>query len=87
LERLAHATLLEVVVLESNKKKSNLRTVLIMTGIFIFVLGVLAYVGGVITNLSALSHASETIIILISALVGLSLAAIVALFHLSKEER
>jgi hypothetical protein len=58
-----------------------------MTLIFLFVLGVLAYVGGVITNLSALSHASETIIIMISALVGLSLAAIVALIRLSKEDR
>jgi hypothetical protein len=58
-----------------------------MSCIFIFVLGVLAYVSGAITNLSALSHASETIIILISALVGLSFAVIVALFRLSKEER
>ena len=73
--------------MEANKKRSNFRTVLVMTCIFIFVLGVLAYVSGAITSLSALSQASETIVILISSLVGLSLAAIVALFRLSKEER
>jgi uncharacterized membrane protein HdeD (DUF308 family) len=58
-----------------------------MTLIFIFVLGVLAYVGGVITNLSDLSNGRETKVILISALVGVTLAAIVALFRLSKEDR
>ncbi len=78
---------MEEVVLETNKKRGNLRTVLVMACIFIFVLGVLAYVSGVITSLSALSQASETITILISALVGLSFAAIVALFRLSKEDR
>jgi hypothetical protein len=65
----------------------NFRTVLVMTLIFIFVLGVLAYVGGVITYLSALSRASETPIILISSLVGVTVAVIVALFRLSKEDR
>ncbi len=78
---------MEEVVLETNKKRGNLRTVLVMTCIFIFVLGVLAYVSGAITSLSALSQASETIIVLISSLVGLSFAAIVALFRLSKEDR
>ena len=77
----------EEVLLESNKKKSNFRTVLVMTLIFIFVLGVLAYVSGVIINLSALANAPETTIILISSLVGLSFAVIVALFRLSKEDR
>lgn len=73
--------------MEPNKKKGNLRTVLVMTLIFIFVLGVLAYVSGVIINLSALANAPETTIILISSLVGLSFAVIVALFRLSKEDR
>lgn len=73
--------------MEPNKKRGNFRTVLVMTLIFIFVLGVLAYVSGVIINLSALANAPETTIILISSLVGLSLAAIVALVRLSKEDR
>jgi uncharacterized integral membrane protein len=77
----------EEVTLEPNKKKSNARTVLVMTLIFIFVLGVLAYVSGAITVLSAISDAPETTIILTSALVGLTLAAIVALVRLSKEDR
>ncbi len=77
----------EEVVLEPNKKRSNFRTVLVMTLIFIFVLGVLAYVSGVVINLSALANAPETTIILISSLVGLSFAAIVALVRLSKEDR
>jgi hypothetical protein len=73
--------------LEPNKKRSNFRTVLVMTLIFIFVLGVLAYVGGIITNLSALSNASETPIILITSLVGVTIAVIIALLRLSKEDR
>ena len=73
--------------MEPNKKRGNFRTVLVMTLIFIFVLGVLAYVSGVIINLSALANAPETTIILISSLVGLSFAAIVALVRLSKEDR
>ena len=72
--------------MEPNKKRGNFRAVLIMTLIFAFVLGVLAYVGGAITNLAALSRAPETTIILTSALVGLILAIIVALFRLSKEK-
>jgi uncharacterized integral membrane protein len=58
-----------------------------MTLVFVFVLGVLAYVSGTITNLSAISNAPETTIILTSALVGVTLAAIVALVRLSKEDR
>jgi hypothetical protein len=77
----------EEVALEPNKKRSNFRTVLVMTLIFMFVLGVLAYVGGVITNLSDLSNGRETKVILISALVGVTLVAIVALFRLSREDR
>lgn len=73
--------------MEPNKKRSNFRTVLVMTLIFMFVLGVLAYVGGVITNLSDLSNGRETKVILISALVGVTLVAIVALFRLSREDR
>jgi cation transporter-like permease len=73
--------------LEPNKKRSNIRTVLVMTLIFIFVLGVLAYVSGVVINLSALANAPESTIILISSLVGLSFAAVVALIRLSKEDR
>ena len=73
--------------MEPNKKRSNFRTVLVMTLIFIFVLGVLAYVGGVITNLSALSSAAETPIILITSFIGVTIAVIVALFRLSKEDR
>lgn len=78
---------LEGVALEPNKKRSNFRTVLVMTLIFIFVLGVLAYVGGVITSVSDLSRGSEAKVIVISALVGVALVAIVALFRLSKEDR
>jgi uncharacterized integral membrane protein len=78
---------LEEVVLEPTKKKSNFRTVLVMTLIFIFVLGVLAYVSGVVINLSALANAPEATIILLSSLVGLSFAAVVALVRLSKEDR
>ncbi len=74
-------------MLEPRKKKSNRRTVLVMTLVFVFVLGVLAYVSGTITNLSAISNAPETTIILTSALVGVTLAAIVALVRLSKEDR
>jgi cation transporter-like permease len=77
----------EEVLLEPNKKRSNVRTVLVMALIFIFVLGVLAYVSGVVINLSALASAPETTIILISSLVGLSFAAVVALIRLSKEDR
>jgi uncharacterized integral membrane protein len=73
--------------LVTNKKRRNTRTVLVMTLIFIFVLGVLAYVSGAIANLSAISNAPETTIILTSALVGVTLAAIVALIRLSKEEQ
>lgn len=58
-----------------------------MTLIFIFVLGVLAYVGGAITNLSALENAPETTIILVSSLVGVSFAVVVALIRLSREDR
>jgi hypothetical protein len=58
-----------------------------MTLIFIFVLGVLAYVGGIITNLSVLSNASETPVILITSLIGVTIAAIIALFRLSKGDR
>lgn len=77
----------EEVALEPNKKRRNFRTVLVMTLIFIFVLGVLAYVSGVITNLSALSNASETPTILITSFIGVTIAVIVALFRLSKEDR
>lgn len=73
--------------MEPNKKRRNFRTVLVMTLIFIFVLGVLAYVSGVITNLSALSNASETPTILITSFIGVTIAVIVALFRLSKEDR
>jgi hypothetical protein len=57
-----------------------------MTLIFIFVLGVLAYVGGVVTYLSTLSNASETPVILITSLIGVTIAVIIALLRLSKEE-
>ena len=77
----------EEVALEPKKKRSNVFTVLLMAFIFIFVLGVLAYVGGVITNLSVLSNASETPVILITSLIGMTVAAIIALFRLSKEDR
>ena len=73
--------------MEPSKKRSNWRTVLVMTLIFIYVLGVLAYVSGVITSLSALSHAWETPTILITSFIGLTIAVIVALVRLSKEDR